>query len=225
MKEHLIIGLAAGMLVFATRAQESTPAPGAAASEVEVPKIAGASSEEEAYVALLKNQVELSAQFRLLVGLAQEHRKRAEDAGAAKDGQKAVWETELAKELGDKSDALLKQLSEATKQRQAFEQTHKTAAATLGSLNAATAESRVTPQETEFMNRLTERIERVNQELLAARQSAVAYAMQLQTNTAPFDYQQTAATFEQNGRKVRQLELEASDLELRKLEFLALRRP
>jgi hypothetical protein len=41
----------------------------------------------------------------------------------------------------------------------------------------------------------------------------------------PYDYQQASAVFEENARKIKQLEREQSDLELRKLEFEALRRP
>jgi hypothetical protein len=47
----------------------------------------------------------------------------------------------------------------------------------------------------------------------------------MQTNKLPYDYQQAAAVFEENARKVRQLERDQSDLELRKLEFEALRKP
>ena len=225
MKEYLTVCLAAGLLVLSSQAQESTPAPGAAAPDVEAPKIATASADEEAYVALLKSQLELSTQFKLLGSLAQEHRKRAEEAAAASQGPKAVWETELAKELRDKSEAVLKQLSEATKQRQAFEQAHKNVAVSLGSLNAATADARVSPQEIEFMSKLGERMDRVNQELLAARQYSYDYAEKMRTNTMTYDFQKIAADFEQNARKIKQLEQELSDLELRKLEFQALRRP
>ena len=125
MKQYLIVCLAGGLLALTSQAQESNFAPGAVAPDVEAPKIATASSDEEAYVALLKSQLELSTQFRLLGSLAQEHRKRAEEAAAASQGQKSVWETELAKELRDKGETMLKQLSEASKQRQAFEQAHK----------------------------------------------------------------------------------------------------
>jgi hypothetical protein len=225
MKQYLIICLAGGLLALTGQAQESSLAPGAVAPDVAAPKIATASSEEETYVALLKSQLELSAQFRLLGSQAQEHRKRAEEAAAASQGQKSVWETELAKELRDKGDAILKQLSEVTRQRQAFEQAHKNIAASVGSLSAATADSRVSPQEIEFLKKLDERFDRVNQELLAARQYSFDYAEGMRTNTMTYDFQKAAAEFDQNARKIRQLEQEQSDLELRKLEFLALRRP
>jgi hypothetical protein len=223
MKAYLTVCFTAGLLVFASPAQESTPAP--SAPDAGAPKIATASADDEAYVTLVKSELELSAQLKLVGSLAQEHRNRAEEAAKANQTQKAVWETELAKELGEKSDALLKQLSDATGQRQAFEQAHKNAAVSVGSLSAAAAATRASPQAVEFMTKLGERMDRVNQELLAARQYAYTYAAQLQTNKMPFDYQQAAATFEENTRKIRQLEREQSDLDLKKLEFEALRKP
>jgi hypothetical protein len=213
------------LLAFSSQAQDSTPAPVAAAPATEAPKIATASADDEAYVALLKSEVELNTQFKLLTNLAQEHRKRAEDASAASQAQKTLWENELAKELGDKSDASLKQLNEATKQRQAFEQAHKNAAPSSSGLNTATADTRVNSQAVEFFKKVNERLDRINQDLLAARQYAGTYAAQLQTNKMPYDYQQASAVFEENARKIKQLEREQSDLELRKLEFEALRRP
>jgi hypothetical protein len=225
MKEYLTVCVAAGLLVFAGQAQESTTAPGAAAPEVEATKTATANPDDQAYVALLKSEVELNTQYKLLSSLAQEHRQRAEEAATAGQVQKIVWETELVKELRDKSESVLQQLSEATKERQAFEQAHKSAAASLGSLNAATADTRVSPQEVEFMSKLGERIDRVNQELLVARQYSYDYAEQMRTNTMTYDFQKAAAQFEQNAGKIKQLEQEQSDLELRKLEFQALRRP
>ena len=225
MKAYLTICLTAGLLVLSSQAQESTPAPSAVAPDVEAPKIATASADEETYVALLKSQLELSTQLQLLGSLAQEHLKRAGEAAAASQGPKAAWEAELAKELRDKGEAVLKQLSEATKQRQAFEQAHKNVAISLSSLTAATADTRVRPQEIEFISKLGERMDRVNQELLAVRQYAYDYAQRMRTNTINYDFQKMAADLEQNARKIKQLEQELSDLELRKLEFQALRRP
>ncbi len=225
MKELLTVCLLSILPVLPSQAQEAAAPPPAAAPEAEAPKIATASADAEAYVALLKNELELGTQLKLLSSLTQEHRKRAEEAASANQAPKALWETELAKELSEKSETLLKQFSEATKQQQAFEQAHKDAAVSVGSLNAATAAIRLTSPEVEFLTKLGERLEHVTQDLLAAHQYAVTYAAQLQTNKMPVDYQQAAAAFEQNARKIRQLEQEASDLELRKLEFQALRKP
>jgi hypothetical protein len=225
MKEYLTICVAAGLLAFSSQAQDSTPAPVAASPVTEAPRIATAGLDDQAYVALLKSEVELNTQFKLLSSLAQEHGKRAEQASAVSQAQKTLWEFELTKELRDRSEIVLQQLSEATKQRQAFEQAHKSTAASPAGLNAVTAETRVSPQEVEFMSKLGERIDRVAQELLATRQYALDYAEKMRTNTLTYDFQKAAAEFEQNARKIKQLEHEQSDLELRKLEFQALRRP
>ena len=225
MKEYLTACLTAGLLAFSSQAQVSTPAPVAAAPATEAPRIATASGDDEAYVALLKSELEFSTQFKLLSSLAQEHRKRAEDGAAAGQAQRSLWENELAKELGDRSEAVLKQLNEATKQRQAFEQAHKNTAPSTGSPNTAAADTRVNPQAVEFLSKLGERMDRVNQELLTVRQYSYDYAEKMRTNTLTYDFQKAAAEFEQNARKIQQLEHELSDLELRKLEFQALRRP
>ena len=225
MKEHLFICLAAGLLVFTSRAQEAAAAPGAPTPEAETPKIATASAEDETYAALMKSQLEFSTQSKLLSSLVQEHRKRAEEATKAEQAQKALWENDLVKELSDRSEALLRQLDEVTKQRLAFEQAHKIAATTVGSLNAPTTATRLSPQDMEFNSKLAERLDRVSQELLAARQNASAYAEGMRTNSMPYGFERAAAVFEQNARDIRQLEHEQSDLELRKLEFQALRKP
>jgi hypothetical protein len=225
MKEYLSVCLASGLLAFSSRAQESAPAPGAPALDAAVPKIATASADDEAYAALLQSQLEFKTQIKLLSNLTHEHRKRAEEATKADQAQKALWENELAKELGDRSEALLKQLNGVTKQRLAFEQAHTNAAASVDSLNAAMTAIRPSPQEIEFISKLDERLDRVTQELLTARQYANAYAERMHTNTAAYDFEKAASAVEQNTIRIRRLEQEQSDLELRKLEFQALRRP
>jgi hypothetical protein len=225
MKEYLTVCLAAGLLVFASQARESTNAPGASAPEVEAAKLAIAGLGDQAYVVLLRSELEFSTQFKILSSLAQEHRKRAEEAAAASQAQRTLWETELTKELGDKSEALLKQLNEATKQRQAFEQARTNAAASSGSVSTAAEDTRVNPPAVEFMSKLGERMDRVHQDLLTVRQYSTDYAERMRTNTLTYEFQKAAAEFEINARKIQQLEHELSDLELRKLEFQALRRP
>jgi hypothetical protein len=220
MKEYLTVCLTLGLLVLSSRAQEPPPAPGA-----EAPKIVTANADDEAYAALMKNLLELSTQSKLLSNLALEHRKRAEDATKAEQAQKALWENDLAKELSDRGEALLKQLDEVAKQRLALEQARTNVASSVGSINAATPPTRPSPQDMEFSSKLAERFDRVSQELLTARQNANAYAEGMRTNSMPYGFERAAAVFELNARDIRQLEHELSDLELRKLEFQALRRP
>jgi hypothetical protein len=184
-----------------------------------------ASADGEALATLLKSDLELNTQVKLLSSLAQEHRRRAEEATRADQAQKALWENDLAKELSNKSEALLQQLNEVTKERLAFEQAHKNAGVSVGGLNAVTTTTRISPQEMEFISKLDERLDRVAQELLTARQYANAEAGRIHTNTMPYGFEKAASILEQNARNIRQLEQEQSDLELRKLEFQALRRP
>jgi hypothetical protein len=225
MKQHLTICFTFGLLIFVGQAQESAPGPGAVLPGAEAPNIATASAADEAYAALLKSNLELSAQFKLLSNLVQEHRKLSEQATKANLAEKALWEDELAQELSNRSSATLKQLNDVTKQRLAFEKAHDNAAVSIGSLNAAITATRLNSHEIEFLSKLDEGLQRVDQELRAARQDATAYAAQMSTNTIAYDFERASYTLEQNARKVRQLEHEHFDLELRKLEFMALRRP
>jgi hypothetical protein len=225
MKQLLTICLAFGLLVFLGQAQESAPGPSAVSTAPEAPNIATANSDEETYAALLKSNLELSAQFKLLSNLAQEHHKLSEQATKANQAEKALWEDELTKELGDRSSAILKQFNDVTGQRLAFEKAHNNAAGSVASLNAAITATRLSSREVEFLSKLDEGLQRLDQELRAARQDSTAYAAQMSTNTIAYDFERAAYTLDQNTRKVRQLEHEHFDLELRKLEFMALRRP
>jgi len=225
MSQYLTICMAFGLLVSSSAAQETASGSSATSPGAEAPNLATANPDDEAYVTLLKSNFELSAQCRLLSDLAQEHRKLAEQAAKANQAEKARWEDELAKEFGDRSSAMLKQLNEVTKQRLAFEKTHNNAGSPVSSLNAAIAATRVSSRETEFLGKLDEGLQRIDQELVAARQYASAYAAQISTNTVAYDFERASYTLDQNTRKITQLEHERLDLELRRLEFLALRRP
>lgn len=225
MKQYLTICLAFGLLLFSSHAQESSSGPSATSPSADAPNVATSGAADEAYAALLKSNLELNAQFKLLSNLAQEHRKLSEQATKANLAEKAHWEDELAQELSDRSSAALKQLDDVTKQRLAFEKAHNDVAVSVASLNAAITATRLNSHEIEFLSKLDEGLQRIDQELRAARQDATAYAAQISTNTMAYDFERAAYTLEQNARKVRQLEHEHFDLELRKLEFLALRRP
>jgi len=225
MKQHLAICLTFGLLVFSSQAQESVSGPSATSPGAEAPIVATASADDEAYASLLKNDLELNTQFKLLSNLAQEHRKLAEEATKANQAEKALWENELAKELSDRGSALLKQLSDVTKQRLAFEKTRKNTGVSVGSLNTEVTATRISSHEIEFLSKLDEGLQRIDQELRGARKDASAYAAQISTNTMPYDFERASNILDQNARKIRQLEQEQFDLELRKLEFLALRRP
>jgi hypothetical protein len=225
MNQYLTVCVAFGLLLFSSQAQESASGSSAMLPGAEAPNIATASPADEAYAALLRSNLELNAQFKLLSNLAQEHRKLSEQATKANLAEKALWEDELAQELSNRSSAALKQLNDVTKQRLAFEKAHDNAAVSVVSLNAAITVTRLNSHEIEFLSKLDEGLQRVDQELRAARQDSTVYAAQMSTNTIAYDFERAAYTLDQNTRKVRQLEHEHFDLELRKLEFMALRRP
>jgi hypothetical protein len=130
----------------------------------------------------------------------------------------------LAKELSDKGSAALKQLDELTRQRLAFEQIHTNVVPSVVHPYTASAGSRLGSYEVEFLSRLEERLETVSQELSTARQDANVYALQLHTNTMPYDLTAATSLIEQNARHIRELQQQQFDLELRKLEFQALRK-
>jgi hypothetical protein len=225
MKQNLTICLAFGLLGFSSHAQESVSGPSATSPGGEAPIIATASADDEAYAALFKSDLELNTQVKLLSNLAQEHRTLAEEATKANQAEKTLWENELAKELSDRGSVLLKQLSDVTKQRLTFEKARANAAASADSLNAATPATRPGSREIEFLSKIEEGFRRIDQEMRAARQDATVYASQLTTNAMAYGADRISYTLDQNARKIRELEQERFDLELRKLEFQALRRP
>ena len=225
MRRYLTICLAFGLPLSWGRAQDLPSSPGTMPPGAEAPTIAAATADDEAYATLLKNQLELSAQFKLLSNLAQDHRQLSDQAAKANQADKSLWEDQLAKDLSDRSSAMLKQINEVTKQRVAFEKAHPNAGSPPASLNAAATATHLSSRELEFLSKLDEGFQRVDQELTSARQSATAYAKQVTTNTIAYDFERMSFTIEQNARRIRQLEQERFDLELRRLEFLALRRP
>jgi hypothetical protein len=225
MKQYLTICLAFGLLLFFGQAQDTPSSQGTTSPGAEAQNIATANAAEAAYGALLKRNLELDAQFNLLSNLAQEHRRLSEQATKANQAEKALWEDELAKDLSNRSSSVLKQLNEVTKQRLALEKAQNNAGSSVGSLNAALTANRLNPHEPEFLSKIDERLQRLDQEMLTARQDATAYATQISTNTAAYDFERAAYRLDQNTLRIRQLERERFDLELRRLEFLALRKP
>ncbi len=174
------------------------------------------------YSTMKKAEIELGAQSKLVNDLAQEHRKRAEDAKASDKAELAKWETDLAGQLDERGTALAKQLAEATQQRLAFEQAHTNLTPILN-IGAAAAPSD-NAEEVLYFGRLDELIGGVQQELNARLDEGTALTLQLHTNNAPEDVARISDLLQANGRQVKVLQREKSDLELKKLEFRALRK-
>jgi hypothetical protein len=167
---------------------------------------------------------ESNAQFELLNQMTQEHRKRAEEA-PPDQGARSQWESELAKELGERAAAILIVLTNTTRERLAFEQTHPDLA-TSGPLNspAGTANG-PNAAEISFLAKLAERRSAVQQEIAATTEAAMLYATQLGTNSSSsYDSSRVSSLLQDNGYYLKQLQKELLDLELKDLEFRALSR-
>ncbi|HWI59205.1 MAG TPA: hypothetical protein VNZ22_18400, partial [Bacillota bacterium] len=176
------------------------------------------------YTRLNRSELELSTQIKLLTDLADEHAKRSEEATKKEAPEKAKWEGERAAELRDKGATLLSQLNEITKQRLAFETSHSPvnpAEMATGALEEGKAGN---SDEFIFLTRLDESLVKTRQELLALVEATKGLHAELQTNNTVEAMTRVSALVEQNERQQRLLQREQSDLELRKLEFRALRK-
>ncbi len=175
------------------------------------------------YAALNRQEAELNSQLTLLGDLEQEHRKRAAEAGKAEQAAKATWETDLAQELADKTSALKKQAEELSKQRLAFEEAHKPLSPAVHGLRSRMTVSGQNPDEVAYLAKLDEKLWGLQQELNALQDEGNNCAVQLTTNNVPQEMARISGLLEENGRRLRQLQKEQSDLELQKLQFRALR--
>jgi hypothetical protein len=164
--------------------------------------------------------IEFGAQSALLSQLAQEHTKRAVET-PRDQGARAQWESELAKELGDKSSALVGLLNNTRKERLALEQAHPDIVASVLPNSLAGTAATLNPDEIAFMDKLEQRLAAVQLEIAEAIDIGKVYTAQLQTNKASYDFSKIASLLQDNGNTLNQLQKEVSDLELKKLEFRA----
>lgn len=210
----MLFVLALGIVSQAARGADAAPAG-------EAPKL---SAEERAqYARWFQTEVELNTRIKLLSELTEEHLQRAEAARAVTP-DKARWENDRAQELRDKSAGVLTQLNEATRQRLAFETAHKISDGT-PTLGASIEAKPLGPEEQAYVRNLDERLVRIRQELVQALQAGRELHAQLQTNINPENVSRVSLLLEDNTRVARQWEREQADIELRKLEFQALRKP
>jgi len=221
MKTFIGALVISGMFAWLCCAQEANTRKAGASNDVNSdPSIA---DQATYYATLNRRAIEYKAQSELLNQLAQEHRKRGEQAPPDQTA-KAQWEMELAKELGERSSALLEGLSNNRKERLAFEQSHPDVAAAVPRNSAVGAVNASNADEIAFTGKLEERLAAVQLEIADSIEAGKVYTAQLRTNTASYDYSRIASLLQENNSAVRQLQKEASDLELKKLEFRALRR-
>jgi hypothetical protein len=217
MKTTLVALGVCGILVWSSYAQQyKTPV--ATTITPNLPK-----AEEGAYYTTLnQREIESRAQIELLNQLAQQHRKRAQDAPS--DQSRAQWERDLAKELSERAAATQLVLNKTATERIAFEQkypgfaTPLTLNSTLGTTND------LNPADIAFLAKLAERRTAVEQEIGATIQAANLYAAQMATNTSAYDSSRMFSLMQDNGYYLKQLQKELFDIELKNLEFRALRK-
>lgn len=210
-----------GILVWFCCAQEpETPvASNATVSDNATP--AEPKADQAAYYASLNRRViEANTQFELLNQLAQEHGKRAEET--PRDQGRYQWESELAKELGDRASAILSLLNHTSKERLAFEQAHPDLAASFLPNSVIGATNGPNPAEIAFLGKLAERLTAVHREMAATIEAGNLYALQLATNRSSSDFSKISFLLQDNGNSVKQLQKELFNLELKNLEFRAL---
>ena len=180
--------------------------------------------ERAQYTALTRAELELSTKLKRLGQLADLHTQRATDASRNGTPEKTKWEADLAQELGEGKAVVLGQLNEATKRRLAFEATHASLPAA-GAGDAALAEGKgLNANELLFVTRVDERLAKVREGLAASLAADKGLYAQLQTNNTAEAVGRISVLLEENGKQTRQWEREASELELKKLEFQALRK-
>jgi len=154
--------------------------------------------------------------------MTQEHRKRAEEA-PPDQGAKSQWESELAKELGERAAAILTLLTNITRERVAFEQAHPDLATSTLPNSPTGATNGPNAAEITFLAKLAERRTAVQQEIAATTEAAMLYATQLATNSSSsYDSARVSSLFQDSGYYLKQLQKELCDLDLKNLEFRAL---
>jgi len=179
--------------------------------------------ESNQYAQLKLEEARLEAQLKLVNELADEHQKRSE-AARTERSETERWETASAQELRARAVVIARQLNEATRQRLAFEESHVAPIISILGPGSLEPSGSLNPYEVAYVLRLEKRLSTVTGEWLAAIENSKNYTLQLGTNRVPEEVDQISFQLNESSRQVRELEKERSDLELRKLEFRALRR-
>lgn len=176
------------------------------------------------YAELVRAGYELEAQQKLLNDLAKAHGGRATEAREASKADQAAWETDAAKQLQDKSAALEARLADVKKERAALEEAHKELAVSLLATTPGSITAGYTAAEMTFLDKLQERVQQADQDTAALIEGSKQYSQQILTNNVAEDIARLTILLEQNRRDLQRFEEKKADLELKKLEFRALRR-
>jgi len=224
MKTHLAAITTVAILCAIAGAQDSVQPLGATRGAPGNAAAATPNADQAAYYTTLNRRfIEASAQFDLLNQLVQEHRKRADNASGGQPG-KSEWESALAKELSEKASALASSMDETGKERAAFEQTNPAFVASLVPNSPVGATNGPSLDELSFLGKLESTKAALQQELASAMETGNLYSAQLLTNTGSYEFSRITSQIQDNGYVIKQLQRELTDLELRNLEFRALKR-
>src|SRR5262249_33419946 len=146
--------------------------------------------------------------------LTQEHRERAEAATKANQAEFAKWESNLVQELGQRGSNLLAQLEGFDAQKRAL-------------LRARLAEGTVSlsSAELDYLTKVQERFQTVQQELAAAMEESKLCALQVATNQAAIQAGDNSLPLrlQEIGSDLKRLQAEQADLDLKTTHFWALR--
>lgn len=211
----MVFSAVASLAISGTYAQESGA--GSAPS--------GAGRDERArYMMLGRRELELNTRFKLLSELGNEFQVRAEAARGTNRADLAEWESVRSKELMDRAASELTELNATTKQRQAIEDARRIVVPD-PAVPEAIATNTVTPDEAAYFAKLEERMWELEKDLQVVLEEGKVFAAELATNNTPEDIGRISLQLDENGRAVRRVRRDIADLELRKLQFRALRRP
>jgi len=162
---------------------------------------------------------EASAQIALLGELVKEHIVKREQARALDQTDKTNWEDGLIQELRARITVLMKGLAVGNETQPATNQ---------GPIRplpkALQGTNGVNRGEAAYLAALDSRIAQVRQEFASTMEASGTYALELQTNNTPDSVATISRLLEVNRRDARTLERELADLELRKLEFDAIKK-
>lgn len=224
MKRILFIACLAWGLGDMSQAEDSKPPSGIVPQTADGSKPIALSPDESAhYGEMRRGELELNAKLTLLAELSGEHAKRA-DAAKSETSDKGKWETDLVQELRDKATRMAKQLSEVTTQRLAFEAAHSPPPGPAFALGSLESTNRLNADEVAYLTLIEQRLSKVADELALTLDTSRSYTAELATNRAPEDVGRISRLLDVNGRQLKELEREQVGLDLRKLEFRALRK-
>ncbi len=154
--------------------------------------------------------VALSAQALLLKEMVQQHQARAVELTQKNESEKAKWETELVNELQERSSRVQKSIERMSQPQS----TGKDVKGAGGDVD----------DELVFVATVEGRLEEIHHELDAAIEESRALSAQVATNNTPEDIGAMSFVLGDNQKLVKDLQKEQLDLELRKLEFRAIRK-